>query len=53
MSLNSATQVLTNAQVYQDLVRTGTHVDLDGVAMFRVFPVLLPTTPVWYDLSKG
>ena len=47
MLLNSATQGLTDTQVYQDWVRAGTHVDLDGVAMFRVFPVLLPTTPVW------
>ena len=47
MLLNSATQGLTDAQVYQDWVRAGTHVDLDGVAMVKVFPVLLPTTPVW------
>ena len=32
MLLNSATQGLTDAQVYQDLVRAGTHIDLDGVA---------------------
>ena len=38
MLLNSATQGLRVAQVYQDWARAGTHVDLDGVGHVQSVP---------------
>ena len=38
MLLKSAAQGLTDAQVYQDWARAGSHVDLDGVGQVQSVP---------------